>query len=113
MARRILSHKAMRADFDAAERRKTGEGEDKGAAASAKKRQAAVPKESRAKRTRAAKVVRQRVVWAVFNNSNVRVQTFAYPQKQEADEYAAKMRAEKGGTFFVQPVKEAIEDNKD
>ncbi len=78
-----------------------------------KKRKPAAPKEAKPKRTRTPKLVRQRVIWGVFNNSNARVQTFPYPQKQEADEYAKKMMADKGSTFFVQPIKEPIEEKKD
>ena len=108
MARRTLSHKALRADFDAAERRKTdSNGETETEAAPKKK---AASKTARPKRTRTIKTVRQRVVWGVFNNSNARVETFPFPQKKEAEEYAAKLKAEKGATFFVQPVKEPIED---
>ncbi len=129
MARRTLNHKALRADFEAAERKKqeaTGgaadqtdeveaeaDGAEAGEAAPKKKRKPAAPKEPKPKRTRTPKVVRQRVVWGVFNNSNARVQTFPYPQKQEADDYAKKMMADKGATFFVQPVKEPIEEKKD
>ncbi|HVS39225.1 MAG TPA: hypothetical protein VMS17_26950 [Gemmataceae bacterium] len=136
MARRTLNHKALRADYDAAERRKKealGEGEDQadeqdeeesedGAEAAdveageeeeAPKKKKKPAKEPKPKRTRTPKVVRQRVVWGVFNNSNARVQTFAYPQRKEADEYAAKMSADKGSTFFVQPIKEPIEEKKE
>jgi hypothetical protein len=142
MARRILNRKALAADIEAAERRKKdtqGEGEDQqeeeeeeeeegGEAAEAeggeegeegeekappKKKAKKPPKEPRPKRTRTPKVVRQRVVWGVFNNSNVRVQTFLYPQKQEADDYAKKMMTDKGSTFFVQPIKEPIEEKKE
>jgi hypothetical protein len=111
MARRTLNHKALRADFDAAERRKTeanGETESGGEAEAAATKKKAAPKTARPKR--ATKSVRQRVVWGVFNNSNARVETFPFPQKKEAEEYAAKLKAEKGATFFVQPVKEPIED---
>ena len=136
MARRTLNHKALRADYDAAERRKKealGEGEDQsdeqedeeeGAEAAEgeageeaeeapKPKKKKPVKEVKPKRTRTPKVVRQRVVWGVFNNSNARVQTFAYPQRKEADEYAAKMSADKGATFFVQPIKEPIEEKKE
>jgi hypothetical protein len=106
MARRTLSHKALRADFDAAERRKM---EATGAVESRAEAEPA-PKTARPKRTRTTKSVRQRVVWGVFNNSNVRVETFPFPQKKEAEEYAAKLKADKGATFFVQPVKELIEE---
>ncbi len=113
MARRTLSHKALRADFDAAERRKTeaaGEVESGSEAETAPTKKKASSKTAKPKRTRTTKSVRQRVVWGVFNNSNVRVETFPFPQKQEADDYAAKLKAEKGATFFVQPVKEPIEE---
>ena len=125
MARRTLSHKALRADFEAAERRKmegAGEAGDQaaeagesgdGTEAAPKMKRKAAPKEPRPKRVRTAKVVRTRVVWAVFNNSNARVQVFPYPQKQEAEDYAKKMTADKGSTFFVQPVKEPIEDKRE
>jgi hypothetical protein len=49
----------------------------------------------------------------VFNNSNQRVATYDYPKKKEADEHAARLTADKKLTFFVQPVKEPIEEKKD
>jgi hypothetical protein len=114
MARRTLSHKALRADFDAAERRKTegaGGAESAVEAEAAPKKKKAPSKAPRPKRVRATKAVRQRVVWGVFNNSNARVETFPFPQKKEAEDYAARMKAEKNSTYFVQPVKEPIEDD--
>ena len=133
--RRTLNYKELRAEHDAAERRKQEEeeveegdeeeAEDDEAEAGdeaeegdeeeaedeevpVKKKK--VVKEPKPKRTRTPKQVRQKVVWVVFNNSNQKVQTFEYPRKKEADEYAAKMAAEKKSTFFVQPVKEPMED---
>jgi cobalamin biosynthesis protein CobT len=144
MARRILNRKDLRADFEAAERRKTedeevedeeegeeddeeAEGEadsgeegeeaeegdeaDEEAPVKAKKKKPV--KEAKPKRVRTPKVVRQRVVWGVFNNSNQRVATYDYPKRKEADEHAARMTADKKLTFFVQPVKEPIEEKKD
>ena len=111
MARRTLNHKALRADFEAAERRKTETNGEAEIEAAPKKK--AASKAARPKRTRTTKSVRQRVVWGVFNNSNVRVETFPFPQKKEAEEHAAKLKAEKGATFFVQPVKEPIEDERE
>ncbi len=140
MARRILNRKDLRADYEAAERRKgedeeledeeegdedeeeseaEGESEreedeegdeDEEAPPKPKKKPA---KEAKPKRVRAPKVVRQRVVWVVFNNSNQRVAAYDYPKKKEADEHAARLTAEKKLTFFVQPVKEPIEEKKD
>ena len=134
MARRTLNHKALCADFEAAERRKkeaTGAGgdqtdeqedeeEEAGAdaevgdeAEEAPKKKKKPAKEPKPKRMRTPKVIRQRVVWVVYNNSNAKVQSFPYPQKLEAEEYAKKMMADKGSTFFVQPVKEPIEEMKE
>jgi hypothetical protein len=141
--RRTLNHKELRADYDAAERRKQegeeaedeeledeededeeeasdeegGEAgdEEEEAPAPAKKpaKKKAAPKEPKPKRVRTPKVVRQKVVWVVFNNSNQKVASFDYPKKKEAEEHAAKLSADKKSTFFVQPVKEAMEDKKD
>jgi hypothetical protein len=136
MARRILNRKDLRADFEAAERRKTdddeededeaeetaeaeaaeagdaddGDGEEE--APPKKKKKAPAVKEPKPRRSRAAKVVRQKVVWGVFSNSNQRVATFDYPKKQDAEEHAAKLKAESktNQTYFVQPVKEPIEE---
>ena len=138
--RRTLNHKELRADYEAAERRKQEEGgaedeelddededeeeasdkeEDEGdgdeeeeAPAPAKKpaKKKAAPKEPKPKRVRTPKVVRQKVVWVVFNNSNQKVASFDYPKKKEAEEHAAKLSADKKQTFFVQPVKENMDE---
>jgi len=158
MARRILNRKDMRADFDAAERRKgsdeerdeeeeesedededeegdeeegdeeegegdesEGEGEtaegdedeeEKPAPKKKKAAKAKAPKEPRKSRARAAKVVRQRVVWGVFNNSHQCVATYEYPRRSEADQHAARLMQDKKSTHFVQPVKEPWEERE-
>jgi hypothetical protein len=138
--RRILNRKDLRADYEAAERRKTedeevegdeeeGDEEEDEAEAEADgeegdegdegeeeapkpKKRKAPAKEPKPKRSRSAKQVRMKVVWGVFNNSNQRVATFDYPKKQEAIEHAAKLQAAKNPPqpFFVQPVKEPMEE---
>lgn len=137
MARRILNRKDLRADFEAAERRKqeddTEEEEDEEEdgdesdddAESAeegaddeedeeapKKKKKVVAKVAKPKRTRTAKQVRMKVIWGVFNNSNQCVARFDYPKKKEAEEHAAKLSAAKTPpqSFFIQPVREPIED---
>ena len=141
MARRILNRKDLRADYDAAERRKQeeeeddvegddeetdeseedveakdedDEGEEEEEAAPKKKKKPAA-KEAKPKRTRTAKQVRMKVVWGVFNNSNQCVAKFDYPKRKEADDHAAKLAAAKNPPqpFFVQPVKEPIEEKKE
>ena len=144
MARRILNRKDLRADFEAAERRKTDdeevedeeesddedeeeaeadsgeegeepsdEGDESDEEAPVKPKKKKVVKEVKPKRVRTPKVVRQKVVWGVFNNSNQRVATYEYPKRKEADDHAARMTAEKKLTFFVQPVKEPIDEKKE
>ena len=141
MARRILNRKDLRADFEAAERRKQededeiegdeeeesdeseeeveseGEAEegDEEAEEEAPKKKKKVVKEAKPKRTRTPKQVRMKVVWGVFNNSNQRVATFEYPKRKEAEEHAAKLAAAKNPPqpFFVQPVTEPMEEKKD
>jgi len=66
------------------------------------------PATTKAKRPRGGKVVRMRAIWGVFNNSNAMVAKFDFPQKQEAEEHAAKLREEKKATFFVIQVKEEM-----
>jgi hypothetical protein len=139
MARRILNRKDLRADFEAAERRKVedeevegdeeeadededeaeaeadeaegeeGDGDEEEAPVKKKKKPV---KEPKPKRSRAAKQVRMKVVWGVFNNSNQRVATFEYKKKDEAYEHAAKLQAAKNPPqpFFVQPVKEPMDE---
>jgi hypothetical protein len=143
MARRILNRKDLRADYEAAERRKQEDDEDEvedeeeeesdesdeeieaeaeegdeeedeeEAPKKPKKKPAA--KEAKPKRTRSAKVVRMKVVWGVFNNSNQCVARFDYPKRKEADEHAAKLSAAKNPPqpFFVQPIKEPMEEKKE
>jgi hypothetical protein len=71
----------------------------------AKAKKTTVPKP----RKKTVKVVRKRVVWVVFDNSSKKQgPAFDYPRKAEAEAYAEKLRTEKKGTYFVQPVKEEI-----
>jgi hypothetical protein len=161
MARRILPRKELRADYEAAERRKAeteeateeteeeaeeegeedeeegeggeeeggetdeagdeeeGGGDEDDEEAPKKKKKVAKPKPKPVKakttksRSRSAKVVRMKVVWAVFNNSNQRIATYEYPKRKEADDHAARLTTDKKSTHFVQPVKEPIEEKKE
>ena len=71
----------------------------------AKAKKTTVPKP----RKKAVKIVRKRVVWVVYDNSNKKMgQAFEYSKKADAEAYAEKLRTEKKATFFVQPVKEEM-----
>jgi hypothetical protein len=87
-----------------------GEGEEEEAPAPKKKKAAA---KTTKPRTRAPKHVRLKMVWKVFNNSHQPVATFEYPRRKEAEEHAAKLATDKKSTFFVQPVKEPMEEKKE
>lgn len=79
-----------------------------------KKKAPAKPKAAKAKpRSRAAKVVRMKVVWKVFNNSNNEVATYDYPKRKDAYEHAARLTTDKKQTHFVQPVKVAMDEKKE
>lgn len=91
-----------------------GDDDDEDAPKKKKKKKVVKPVKAKAKpRTRTPKIVRKKVVWGVFNNSNQRVATYEYPKRKEADEHAARLTTDKKQTHFVQPVKEAIEEKKE
>ena len=138
-SRRTLDRRALRADNEAAERRKTDdevdetegeededeeadeeeeagasdaeeEGDEEEEEKPKKKKAPAKPKAAKP-RTRTPKVTRMKVVWGVFNNSHQMVEEFEYPRKQDAEELVTKLTADKksGHPFFLQPVKKPIE----
>jgi hypothetical protein len=91
-----------------------GEGdEDEEEAPKPKKKPKPPPKPKAKPRTRAVKVTRMRVVWGVFDNSHRQVATYDYPQRQHAFAHAERLTTEKRSTHFVQPVKEAIVEEKE
>lgn len=63
-------------------------------------------------RSRTAKVVRLKVVWGVFNNSNQQVESYPYPQKADAEAHAARLTNDKKQTHFVQSVKKPFEEKE-
>jgi hypothetical protein len=139
MGKRILNRKDLRADYDAAERRKADDERDEteddvdteeveeeakaedGSGAGDEEDGKPAPKKKAAKpkapakprtRTRSTKVTRMKVVWGVFNNSNQCVATFDYPRRQEAEEMVTRLTAEKKTTHFLPPVQEPLEEKE-
>ena len=96
-------------------RRRSGDEDDEEAPKKKKKvKVVKAPKVAKPRsRSRAAKVVRMRLVWGVFDNSNRCVATYDYPKKKDADDHAARLTTGPGKTHFVQPVKEAIAEKKE
>ncbi len=75
-----------------------------------KKKKVAAPKAPAKSRSRAAKHVRLKVVWGVFDNSNKQIETFPYSQEDDAKALATKLATDKKQTFFVQKVKKPFEE---
>lgn len=84
-----------------------GDDEDAPRPAKKKKKAAAVAKP---KRTRAAKVVRRKAVWRVFDNSSKLLETFEYSQRVEAEAFLEQKNIDKKGTCYIQLIKIEIDD---
>jgi hypothetical protein len=98
MARKVVNRKELRREGEAAE-----------AAAKTKpvKKKAATKRPSRAK---AAKEVRLKASWGVFNQSMKQVALFEYAQRKQADKKASDLSTSSKTPHFVQIVKEVIEE---
>ena len=124
---RIRSRMELREQYDAAEARERDDSKDEegdeepeaseeGAeegeeeAAPVVKKKAKKPAKESKPRKKTVKAVRRKVVWVVCDNSSKKVATYDYTKKQEADEHAARLATEKKQTYYVQPVKEPIEE---
>jgi hypothetical protein len=99
MARKILNRKEIRQENEAAERM-----------AAEKPVAVKKPPAKRKSRAKAAKEVRLKAFWGVFNQSLRRVAVFEYSQKQEAQKKAADLSVSQKSPHFVQLVKEVIEE---
>ena len=107
MARKILNRKELREESDSAERAEVKGSKEEGAPAKTKEKKAPVKRKSRAK---AAKEVRLKAFWGVFNQTLRRISLFEYNQRAEADKKAAELSESQKTPHFVQLVKEAIEE---
>jgi len=110
MARRVLNRKQLRDEADQAARAAPGSAPEAESASppKAKKSPARAAKKPRARKEPA----RLRARWGVFDNSMKRVAIFDYNQRAAADQKLVDLNARKGGLYFLQIVKEPI-DNPD
>jgi hypothetical protein len=99
MARKILNRKELRKENETAE--------GKEAAKEAAPKKVPVKRKSRAK---AAKEVRLKAFWGVFNQSMRRISLFEYNQEKEARKKAEELSESQKSPHFVQLVKEVIEE---
>jgi hypothetical protein len=85
-----------------------GGGKKKKAAKKKAPKKPAAAKKPATKRSRAAKEVRRRAVWIVYDNASKKIETFPFNQKADAEALLAKKIEEKKGTFYINLVKEPI-----
>ena len=100
MPRKTVNRKALRQEAEAAE-----------AAGLAEKKKTAKKKAAKRKsRSKASADSRKRLFWGIFNQSLKRVEVFDFNQKKEADERADALNKAGKSQYFVQKVKEDIEE---
>lgn len=105
MARKVVSRKEKRAEVEAAE--KAG----KKTATKAKKDPAAkVAAPKRKSRAKAAKDIRLKAFWGVFNQTLKRIALFEYSERKKADKMAAELTANGKSPHFVQLVKDVVQE---
>ena len=101
MARKLANRKELRAEAEAAEKKESAE---------KKKKKAAKKPAKRKSRSKVVAEVRLKAFWGVFNQSLKRVALFEYSERKEADKKAAALTASGKSPYFVQPVKEVIDE---
>ena len=102
MARKTVSHKELRREVEAAERAEADKPK------TAKKK--AAGKTKRKSRAKTPKEVRLKAFWGVFNQSMKRVSVFEYNQRKQADQKATELTTNQKTPYFVQLVKEVIQE---
>ena len=104
MARKLLNRKELRQEAESAAQL---EAEENKAPKKAVKKKAKTKRKSRAK---AAKEVRLKAFWGVFNQSLRRVALFEYAERKQAEKKAKDLSQSQKTPHFVQLAKEVIEE---
>jgi len=104
MARKVVSRKEKRTEVEAAE--KAG----KKTATKAKKDPAAKAAPKRKSRAKAAKDIRLKAFWGVFNQTLKRIALFEYSEKKKAEKMAQELTAGGKSPHFVQLVKDVVQE---
>jgi hypothetical protein len=105
MARKVVNRKELRADAEAAERLE--------AEAPAKKKAKegdGVKTAKRKSRSKAAKEVRLKAFWGVYNQSMKLITKFEYSEQAQAKQKAEDLSASQKTPHFVQLLKEPVAD---
>ena len=105
MARKVVSRKEKRAEVEAAE--KAGK---KATATKTKKVAGVKAAPKRKSRAKAAKDIRLKAFWGVFNQTLKRIALFEYSERKKADKMAAELTANGKSPHFVQLVKDVVQE---
>lgn len=111
MAKRIANRRELREQAEAAEKRGAPAGEEP----AADKKKAKEPKKKsapRSKRSKVKVVLRKRLLWAVYSGSMKEEGRFPYAEREKAEARAAELTEKHKKTFFVQPVKEVLQERE-
>jgi hypothetical protein len=106
MARKVVSRKEKRAEVEAAAKKSGTSTKTKTKKEPAAKK--AAPK--RKSRAKAAKDIRLKAFWGVFNQTLKRIALFEYSEKKKADKMAAELTAGGKSPHFVQLVKDVVQE---
>lgn len=105
MAKKTVKKKAAPVKKVAATKKKAAPKKAPAKKAAAKK----APVKKKTTRSRAAKEVRLKAFWGVFNQSLRRVAIFEFNERKQAEKKASELTKSGKSPFFVQPVKEVID----
>ena len=115
MTKRTLNRRQLRQDAEAAEKLQPTAPAESAAEAAAPKKKAAAPRKAkspaapRPKRpSKKKEPARMRARWGVFDGGMKQVAVFDYSERGAADQKLADLIAKKGGTYFLQMVKEPM-----
>ncbi|QGJ71219.1 Hypothetical protein PBC10988_29230 [Planctomycetales bacterium 10988] len=110
MARRVVSRRDLRREAEAAEA--LGK-EETSSSSTSTKTKAKSTKKTTTRKTRtkkAAKEVRKKMYWGVFDQTLKQIELFEFNEKENAQAKAEELSATKKSLYFVKPVKKEIEE---
>jgi hypothetical protein len=118
--KRTINRKEQRADYEEetekAEEEETEDEEEEGGDEddedAPKKKKKAKPKKAPApKRTRSTKkVVRQKAVWVIFDNSSKQIETFPFNQRNAAEKLLAEKSEDTKKGYYLQMIKVPMDE---
>jgi hypothetical protein len=112
MAKRTVNRRELREQAEAAEKRGAPAADEAGAADKKKEKEPKKKAAARAKRVKTKVVLRKRLVWSVYSGAMKEEARFPYAEREKAEARAAELTEKHKKTFFVQPVKEVLQERE-